>query len=287
MFAWIFGIALVIAAGTGVGAIAAAIGVAEGLEPKAALAVIQDPEQSPLLKSPAWIAVSIAANEAAVLLLLVLWYWRTRAPLGAVLPSARVSLRAGLGAVLLPFGFAPLAEVAAELVHRAAPLSITSEQVVTAMARGSSPIFLLLVLFAAAVLPAIAEEAMFRGFITTALQRYSPLAALILSSLMFGLFHLEPTQAAGTALLGIAFGLVRLYTGSIAACMLSHFGYNAGVILEARWFDWSAGHAISWGRVGLGLLLSTLAYVLLVADLGKRHLDRLSGPPRAQGKEGR
>ena len=100
---------------------------------------------------------------------------------------------------------------------------------------------------------------------------------------MFGIFHLEPTQAAGTTILGIAFGLVRLYTGSIWTCMVSHFGYNAGVILEARWLDPAEDHVIHWGRVGFGLLISVAAYVLLVGDLWRRHLSRLSFRPPAPG----
>ncbi|HEY8946349.1 MAG TPA: CPBP family intramembrane glutamic endopeptidase, partial [Polyangiaceae bacterium] len=134
-----------------------------------------------------------------------------------------------------------------------------------------------------AVLPAFAEEAMFRGFITTALLRYSPIVAISVSSLMFGLFHLEPTQAAGTVLLGVAFGLIRLYTGSIWPCVLSHGAYNAAVILEARWFEPADDHVIHWGRVGLGLVLALAAYALLVGDLWRRHLARLSLRPPAAG----
>lgn len=286
-FAWLLGIVLVIAAGLGIGAVAAAIGIAEGLAPQAAFAVISDPERSPLVRSPAWISASIALNEVTILCLMLLWHRRLRVPLATILPVAPFSLRAGVGAVLLPFGFAPLAELASELVHRALPQDINSEHVLVTLARGTTPAMLLIVLLAAAVLPAVAEEVMFRGFITTAFQRYSPLLALILASLMFGLFHLEPTQAAGAVLLGTAFGLVRLYTGSIWPCMLSHFGYNAGVILETRWFDPPDDHLIHWGRVGMGLLLAVVAYALLVGDLGRRHLERLSFRPPARGDEGR
>lgn len=281
--AWLLGIGLVIVVGLGVGAVAAVIAIDEGLTPEAAFAVISDPELSPLVKSPAWISAGIALNELTIVALMVAWRRRLGASLRTILPLGPFSFRAAAGAVLLPFGFAPLAEVTAELVYRVLPQAVTSQHVLVAVARGTSPGMLALVLLTAAVLPALAEEAMFRGFITTAFQRYSPILALVLSSLMFGLFHLEPAQAAGTVWLGVAFGLVRLYTGSIWPCMLSHFGYNAGVILEARWLATIDDHLIHWDRVGLGLLLAVAAYVLLVGDLWRRHLARLSFRPPAPG----
>lgn len=284
MLAWLLAIALVIAMGFAVGAAAAAIAMGEGLKPDAALALISDPRSSPLVKSPTWIGVTIALNELTVFGLIVLWRRRLALPFRAIVPSATPSVSATLGAVLLPFGLAPLAELVGELVRRSLPHGVSSEHIVEAVARGSSTTLFLLVLGAAAVLPAIVEELMFRGFVTTAFQNYSPFVKLALPSFMFGILHLEPTQAAGTAVLGIAFGLVRLYTGSIWACMISHFAYNAGTILEARWFERSQTHVTSWTRVLLGLGLALVAYALLVRDLGKRRQSALSLPPPSRGR---
>jgi membrane protease YdiL (CAAX protease family) len=282
---WLVGVALLIGVGIGVGLLAAALAVAEGLTPDAALALISDPVASPLVTSAIWICANIAANELAVLGLLALWRRRTRAPLGSVLPLAKPSARALFGAVLLPFAFAPLAEVAGELVYRAMPREITAEHLVIALARNPDPAGFALAIVAAAALPALVEETMFRGFITSAFRNHSSLVAVLVPSLLFGLFHLEPTQAAGTTVLGIAFGLVRLYTGSLWACIVSHFAYNVGVILEVRFLGADSDHVIHWGRVGIGLLLALPAYALLVGDLLQKSLARLSlrPPPRRGG----
>jgi membrane protease YdiL (CAAX protease family) len=270
VLAWLLGLALVVAVGFGIAAVAGAVAVGEGLKPDAAFALLADPVASPLVTSPTWIASSIALNELTLFGVVLLWRRRLKLGFSALVPMARPSLRAALGAVLLPFGLAPLAELVGELVRRGVPVGVSPDHIVTAMARGTTIPLFLLVLGAAALLPAIVEELMFRGLITTAFQRYSLLVKLVVPSAMFGLFHVEPTQAAGTAVLGIAFGLVRLYTGSIGACVLSHFAYNAGIILEARWLDRPDIHTISLGRVGFGLGLAVAAYVLLVGDLGKR-----------------
>lgn len=281
--AWLLGIALVVGVGLGVGAVAAALAIAEGLSAESAFALISDPRASPLVTSPIWISISIALNELTLVGLMWRWLRRLQAAPSEILPLSRYSVRAGFGAVLLPFGFAPLAELAAELVYRVAPGAVTPEHVVVAVARGTSPALLVLVLIAGALLPACSEEAFFRGFLTTAFRRYSELTAILLSSALFGLFHLDPTQAAGATVLGIAFGLVRLYTGSIWPCMLSHFAYNAGIILEARWFEPADDHVIHFGRVAFGLAISVAAYALLVGDLSRRHLRRLSfRPPAAE-----
>lgn len=279
VLAWLLAIVLVIAMGLAVGGVAALIAVGEGLKPDAALALISDPRSSPLVSSPTWIGVTIALNELTVFGLLLAWRRRLALPFRAIVPVGAPSLLATLGALLLPFGLAPLAELVGELVRRSLPHGVSSDHIVTVVARGTSPELFLLVLGAAAVLPALVEELMFRGFVTTAFQGYSPFVKLVLPSLMFGIMHLEPTQAAGTAVLGIAFGLVRLYTGSIWACVLSHFAYNAGTILEARWFERSQTHVTSWSRVLLGLGLALVAYVLLVAALGKRRQSPFSMPP--------
>jgi membrane protease YdiL (CAAX protease family) len=286
VIAWLLAIVLVLGMGFGVGAVAALIAIGEGLKPDAALSLISDPHSSPLVSSPTWIGVTIALNELTVFGLLVLWRRRLLLPFRAIVPTGTPTLRATLGAVLLPFGLAPLAELVGELVRRSLPHGVSSDHIVLALARGTSAELFLLVLGAAAVLPAVVEELMFRGFVTTALQGYSPFAKLVLPSLMFGVLHLEPTQAAGVAVLGIAFGLVRLYTGSIWPCIISHFAYNAGTLLEARWFERSQTHVTSWTRVLLGLGLALAAYALLVADLGKRRQSPFSilpPPPSSRG----
>ena len=281
VIAWLIAIVLVLLMGFVVSVAAALIAIGEGFTVDAALSLISNPRSSPLVSSPTWIGITIALNEFMVLGLLLIWRRRLMLPLRAIVPLGAPTLRATLGALLLPFGLAPLAELVGELVRRTLPHGPSSDHIVLTLARGTSSALFLLVLGAAAVLPAIAEELMFRGFVTTSLQGYSPFPKLVVPSLMFGVLHLEPSQAAGVAVLGVAFGLVRLYTGSIWPCIMSHFAYNAGIILEARWFEPSQTHVASGPRVLLGLGLALAAYALLVSDIGKRGQSLANIPPPA------
>lgn len=108
---------------------------------------------------------------------------------------------------------------------------------------------------------ALAEELIFRGALMGLfLKRRSPAAAVALSSIVFGLWHISPTlkslatnPAAGsaasgtaaamaivagvvvaTAAAGAAFAWLRLKSGSVAAPWLAHTGLNSFSYLAGR-----------------------------------------------------
>ncbi len=78
-----------------------------------------------------------------------------------------------------------------------------------------------------AVLPAITEEILFRGMIMGSLLPYGKTQALIISSVLFGLAHVNPIQAIFAAVLGIIIGELYAQTGSIWWGSLIHFLNNA------------------------------------------------------------
>lgn len=72
------------------------------------------------------------------------------------------------------------------------------------------------------------EEVLFRGLLLPGLlKNYGPGRAILQSSLLFGLFHLNPGQALASALLGLLLGWVYWRTGSLLACIWLHFLNNA------------------------------------------------------------
>lgn len=74
----------------------------------------------------------------------------------------------------------------------------------------------------------IGEEAVFRGGLMTLLQDgLGPPAAIVLSSLAFALFHLaKPVIGAIILLIGIVFGVVYWWTGSLLTAMVGHAIYD-------------------------------------------------------------
>lgn len=266
---WLAALLAVLVTGVGVGTTAAALAVRAGLPVDRALALITDPRSSPLVTSSTWIAVSIAVNELAVGATLALWIYRHRPHIGHVFPIGHPTLRTILAGLLIVFGFAPLAELAGELAFRFIGRDASAEHLVVAVARNASSGGLLLVLFAAAILPALVEELMFRGLVTRAFEKRSHAEMVLVPSLLFGIFHLEPTQMAGTIVLGVAFGLTRLYSGSLVPSIVAHAAYNAAVLLSVRLLGKIGDHELHFGRIGAGLGVAALGTLLMVSSPGK------------------
>lgn len=230
---WVTAAIAILGAGLGVASAAAATAAVSGQNPMLALG---DPKTSPLINDPYWIAGGTIANEVAVLLTLGFWLWVLKTPLRIALPLGRPSLLGVLGAVLVVFGLAPLAEVMGELMHRLTAQDVTASRIVVNAARGASGSGVVLLVFALGVMPALAEEALFRGLITLPFERRFALG-LVVPSFLFGLFHLEPTQIAGTVVLGVGFAAGRLCTGTLVTSVLAHLVYNTTVVLTVRYSD--------------------------------------------------
>ena len=121
-----------------------------------------------------------------------------------------------------------------------------------------------------AVLPGVCEELLCRGFILQSLRgRFGTGAAVLLTALAFGLLHLDPFRLAPTVFLGLLFGLIVVWTGSIYPAMLAHACNNAFSYLVQRneqaltgipWLDLNSAQSLPWyavfaaaGMVALGL----------------------------------
>lgn len=71
------------------------------------------------------------------------------------------------------------------------------------------------------------EEFLCRGIILRGLLRYkSPISAIVLSALMFGIMHLNPWQAIPATLVGILMGWIYWKTGSLWLTIFIHFVNN-------------------------------------------------------------
>jgi len=95
---------------------------------------------------------------------------------------------------------------------------------------------IVLTLLLVAVAGPVAEEIFFRGFVLTGLlKRFGGLRALLLSSLLFGLFHIDPGAILLTFILGVVLGWVYLKTGSIWPAIFAHALHNTVAILATKY----------------------------------------------------
>lgn len=86
----------------------------------------------------------------------------------------------------------------------------------------------------------IAEELLFRGFIFRKMLKWnvSPWYAIIASSILFGIFHLNPAQIPGAFLLGIVMAWMAYRTKSLLPGIIIHVTNNTlCTIITEEWYN--------------------------------------------------
>ncbi|MGE3799634.1 MAG: lysostaphin resistance A-like protein, partial [Candidatus Kapaibacterium sp.] len=91
---------------------------------------------------------------------------------------------------------------------------------------------LILAFFAIAIVPACSEELLFRGIAQRSFEdRLKPFAAMIITGLLFGLVHLQPTNLIPLTGLGIFFGFIAWASRSIWPTIIGHLLFNGTQVL--------------------------------------------------------
>ncbi|WP_069129982.1 type II CAAX endopeptidase family protein [Rhodohalobacter halophilus] len=89
-------------------------------------------------------------------------------------------------------------------------------------------------LFHIALVPAFCEELLFRGYILRAFQKsWGIFIAIIVSGLIFGLFHLQVPNLLPLASLGILLAVMTWLSRSLWPAIVAHFVNNGGAVLLA------------------------------------------------------
>lgn len=96
---------------------------------------------------------------------------------------------------------------------------------------------LLLTLFHVGVVPAICEEVLYRGYVMRAFEKsWGILPAILISGLLFGLYHVQLSNLLPLATIGIILGYVTWVSESIYPAMLAHFVNNGGSVLVGSYY---------------------------------------------------
>ncbi|MDD5603786.1 MAG: CPBP family intramembrane metalloprotease, partial [Eubacteriales bacterium] len=82
-------------------------------------------------------------------------------------------------------------------------------------------------LFIVALTPAICEELLHRGVMLSAYENRGSMRAVVITAILFGIFHFDVSNLLGPILIGIVIGIYVIRTNSIFAGVLAHFLNNA------------------------------------------------------------
>lgn len=131
-----------------------------------------------------------------------------------------------------------------------------------------------------ALLPAICEEMLFRGFLFGSLRRKFDLKwAVLISALVFGAFHMSLVKLLPTAMLGAAFAVIASVSGSLYVGMALHFINNA-LSAAAMKYPEAVGRVLpflmqeTFGTVELLILTGTGAVLAGIGALLLRRAGR-------------
>jgi len=119
-----------------------------------------------------------------------------------------------------------------------------------------------------AVVGPIVEELIFRGLILKGFRRnYNATTAILMSALLFALFHLNPWQFPATFVLGLLLGWVMIRTNNIILAIIGHSINNFLVLISITFWKEirsSTFFLMDKGKFYLISLLIVLLSLLLI-----------------------
>ncbi len=199
----------------------------------------------------------------------------------ALIHSGKASVPAVLLLLSLPVamvfvGMCVLMQDLLALLLIALPMSQGQYESFSHMVSGGIWTFVALCLVAPLV-----EESLFRGILLRSfLHQYSRRQAIVLSSLLFGIAHLNVYQLLAASILGMALAWLYVRTRSLWPCIIGHGVYNFSAYMISTNSLASAGGS---GLPGAGWQIAALLAILagggmLWSMLGKGAEERAAAP---------
>ncbi len=240
-------------------------------------------DASGLLYSSAWLMPLLFVAGPIV----VLVYWRV--PIASSLSLRVPAARHVVAAILIGLSaWAPAHEINV-LQQRLMGVPEALVQNLEAMQATIKTMPLAYVLVAIALVPAICEELLFRGFL---LGGIGPAAGrwggIIISAAVFGVFHFFFFRFAVSAGLGLILGFLCWQSRSVIPGIIAHLLHNGLGVLTAVREEWvrpfgMAGdaHSGDWGHLpATTLALGTLLFVIGLALATRRNTEHVAYAPQ-------
>lgn len=191
----------------------------------AAVAVIGYTAQS------AWGIYGLAVTEVIILLFAVIPVIFFKADPGKIFPVKIPAIRQLNGSLILWFGTYLIVLLITQITMYLFPEGLLD--IADGMSDFISGNPMAVSVLVIAIMPAICEEMLYRGFIQHSFQAIGKWPRILLVGFMFGLFHLDPYRFLPTALLGMAITYAMIQTGNLIVPVFMHFINNMPAVYFA------------------------------------------------------
>ena len=231
---------------------------------------------TPLLPALGWTLYTTAMSEICAYVLgpLALWLVIRTLPKGAA-PGVPLRVRGWLRVFVLAMGalfaFSIFTSIVMPVVNGLSGQS-TGNLLETMADTIPAPVYLILV----AVVAPLGEEFLFRRLLLDRLRPLGDAAAILISGLCFGLFHLNLYQFFYATALGILFAAVIVKTGNLWHTIALHAAVNLSSTLLS--YLAQAGTAGLWAYVFVMLCCVGLGILILVRYLPTYHCTAPAAP---------
>lgn len=188
-----------------------------------------------LYQAPEWLgqAVLLGSYVLSLAIPFALYAVAIRIPFSVAFPLRKASPGMTFGGVCVGLGVSTVASYLSsyiEAVLGGAGIHISMPAVESPKDPAAFAIYVILM----TVAPAFVEELIFRGVVMQSLRRFGDIFALVISSALFGVFHMNLVQMPFAFILGLAMGYFVMRTGSLWVSVGIHFLNNlASVVLDA------------------------------------------------------
>lgn len=212
----------------------------EGGSPGIIIAINGLAQLSVMLTAPILIAKSLRQNLSAVFRLEGMHETPTKILVfGVPMMFLAQLVGSGLGTLWIN-----LLQLVPSLYHTLSQLQETLDKMMGSLTTAHSPEELIVLLIGISIIPAVAEEVFFRGFVQTNIERSGkgrprPIIAIIVTSVLFAAMHASPMNFPGLFTIGATLGWLAYRTNDIRVSMLAHALNNGFIVLSIYFFSGS------------------------------------------------
>lgn len=176
----------------------------------------------------------LALTEMIILIMALIPTFLAGQKFSEVFPVKRPALRHLVGVVLMWVGTFMVVSVVNIIISLMFPKEMAE------LSEGLGDVFtsipFILSFLVVAVMPAICEEALHRGYILSTMRSVKKdWIVVLIMGVIFGVFHLDPFRFAGTAILGGVMTYIMLKTSNFLYPALLHFINNSFSLLVSFW----------------------------------------------------